>query len=316
MVEVWTMGEILVEIMRPKVGMPLDKPGEFIGPFPSGSPAIFIDTISRLGHSSGIIGGVGDDDFGHCVTNRLKRDGVNCDYVLVDNTASTACAFVTYFPDGNRKFIFHMGNTPAAKAKTPEKLPYDSAKFFHVMGSAPMCNEQFAAEIIKAVDRFIRSGVKLSFDPNIRPELLKGRETVKTLKPILENSSVMFPGVEELLLISGESDIELAIEKMFRNRKLEIIALKRGSKGATIISRNERFDLGVYKTDVVDTTGAGDTFDAAFLCGLLEKRPLLECGKMAAAAASLNTSAFGPMEGDISRTTIQNMMESERINCH
>ena len=57
--EVWTMGEMIVEIMRAEEDMPLDRPGIFKGPYPSGAPAIFIDTVARLGHSAGIIGGVG-----------------------------------------------------------------------------------------------------------------------------------------------------------------------------------------------------------------------------------------------------------------
>ena len=47
MCEIWTMGEMLVEIMRPRAEMPLDKPDVFVGPFPSGAPAIFIDTAAR-----------------------------------------------------------------------------------------------------------------------------------------------------------------------------------------------------------------------------------------------------------------------------
>jgi len=71
--EIWTMGEMLVEIMRPKAGMALFAPGEFVGPFPSGAPAIFIDTVARLNHSAGIIGGVGKDDFGKNILDRLKK---------------------------------------------------------------------------------------------------------------------------------------------------------------------------------------------------------------------------------------------------
>ena len=82
MCEIWTMGEMLVEIMRPKAGMELFAPGEFVGPFPSGAPAIFIDTVARLNHSAGIFGGVGKDDFGKNILDRLKKDGVNTDYVF------------------------------------------------------------------------------------------------------------------------------------------------------------------------------------------------------------------------------------------
>jgi len=91
------MGEMLVEIMRPKAGMQLFEPGEFVGPFPSGAPTIFIDTVARLKHSAGIFGGVGKDDFGKNILDRLKKDGVNTDYVFESENESTAVAFVTYF---------------------------------------------------------------------------------------------------------------------------------------------------------------------------------------------------------------------------
>ena len=72
MASIWTMGELLVEIMRPQAGLGMAAPGPWIGPYPSGAPAIFIDTVARLGHGAGIIGGVGEDDFGRCVVERLR----------------------------------------------------------------------------------------------------------------------------------------------------------------------------------------------------------------------------------------------------
>src|SRR5512146_1481612 len=111
MASIWTMGEILVEIMRPRAGMPLNQSGEFLGPFPSGAPAIFIDTVARLGHSAGIIGGVGEDDFGRCVLDRLAMDGVDCHLIQRYPGESTAVAFVTYCRDGSRKFLYHIDRT-------------------------------------------------------------------------------------------------------------------------------------------------------------------------------------------------------------
>ena len=77
MAEIMTMGEIIVEILRDGVDKPLDKAEVFRGPYPSGAPAIFIDTVARLGHKAAIVGGVGVDDFGKCLLNRLEGDGVD-----------------------------------------------------------------------------------------------------------------------------------------------------------------------------------------------------------------------------------------------
>lgn len=302
MAEVWTMGEILVEIMRPEAGMGLDVPGVFKGPYPSGAPAIFIDTVARLGHTAGIIGGVGADDFGKCVTDRLERDGVDTGRVLRDDTGSTAVAFVTYFEDGSRRFIYHIDGTPATKARFSKDISIDqSTKFFHMMGCSLMVNETFQKEIIAAAEHMASRGVKLSVDPNIRPELLKTRTIHDVLGPVLKNCSILMPGLSELKLLSGTDDVRNGIETLFEQEALELIVLKKGSEGAVIYSREEEIAVPVYKVEEVDATGAGDCFDAGFLCGVLEGLSLDECGKLAAAAGALNAAAFGPMEGEISK---------------
>jgi tagatose kinase len=313
MYEIWTMGEILVEIMRPKPEMQLNQKGEFLGPFPSGAPAIFIDTVARLGHSSAIIGGVARDEFGNCVVERLKKDGVCCDHIKVYDDKATAVAFVTYFNDGSRKFIYHIDGTPAVLNTAINADHVKKAKFFHVMGCSLMANEKFREGIISTMKEFVENGAKISFDPNIRPELLSSQSITDIVDPIIRNCSVLLPGVEELQLLSGESDIDQAVRKLFENKKLEIIALKRGKNGCTIYSKQGRFDLGVYAINPVDPTGAGDCFDAGFLCGLLENKALKECAQIATAAGALNTAAFGPMEGNININLIKELIARANI---
>ena len=308
MSSIWTMGELLVEIMRPCEDMTLFDAGEFMGPYPSGAPAIFIDTVARLGHSAGIIGGVGNDDFGRCLLSRLQKDGVNCQFVSTISGIATGVAFVTYRSDGSRQFIYHIGNTPAAMAKAPDVSEIEQPAYFHVMGCSLLCNTEFRAEILKTLNAFVARGAKVSFDPNIRAELLGPGGLEEIVKPVLEKCAVLQPGVEELLMISGQATIADAVRHLFENPVLEIIALKRGSKGCSIFTRDASFDLGVYKVEPIDPTGAGDSFDAAFLCGLLESRPLEECAQMATAAAALNTAAFGPMEGIINPPSVSEMM--------
>ena len=309
MAAIWTMGELLVEIMRPRADMSMFEAGEFLGPFPSGAPAIFIDTAARLGHQAGIIGGVGNDDFGKCLLDRLNKDGVDCRFIDRVDGIATGVAFVTYRSDGSRQFIYHIGNTPAAMALAPDVSKISDPAYFHVMGCSLLANEGFRAEIIKTLNAFVKAGAKVSFDPNVRIELLGPRGFEEVILPVLEHCAVLQPGVDEFLMLSGQPTIDSAVEKLFVNPKLEIIALKRGSKGCTVFTREGRFDLGVHQIDPIDPTGAGDSFDAAFLCGLIEKKSVEECARMATAAAALNTSAFGPMEGKISSDSVAEMMK-------
>ncbi len=309
--EVWTMGEILVEIMRPKSGMQLYDTGEFLGPYPSGAPAIFIDAVARMGHSAAIIGGVADDDFGKCVLDRLTRDGVETRHVLREKQAATAVAFVTYFADGSRKFIFHVGGTPAVRQRCPAAAEIEAPLFLHLMGCSLTADEKFSQEILKAVGLFQEKGAKISFDPNVRPEMMRGDELQRVVDQIVSRSSILLPGVEELKAIAKRDDLKAAVAGLFENRVLEVIALKRGSKGSTIFTREGSFDVEAYTVATVDPTGSGDCFDAAFLCGLLEKRELADCARMASAAGALNAMAMGPMEGDISQANVRKIMAGE-----
>lgn len=301
-----TMGEMIVEIMRNEVDAPLNEAGVFLGPFPSGAPAIFIDTVAKLGHSAAIIGGVGKDDFGRCLTDRLTKDGVDCSLVGEYTEASTGCAFVTYFSDGGRKFIFHIGNTPAAMPKMPPKEKLPDADYFHVMGCSLMASEAFGREIVKTMHAFKEKGAKISFDPNIRPELLGNASLVDEVMAV---TSVFQPGVSELLMISGCDTVEDAVKKCFENEILEIIALKNGSKGCRVFTRDGEFSQGIYEVEPLDATGAGDSFDGAFLVALAEGKDVRTAAKIASAAAALNTAAFGPMEGKISKESVAAMME-------
>ena len=308
MSSIWTMGEILVEIMRPRPGIPLYEPAEFLGPFPSGAPAIFIDAVARLDHPCGIIGGVGDDDFGRCVLDRLEADGVNCDYVKRIPHYSTAVAFVTYFDDGSRQFIFHIDGTPAVQAAAVRADHIPAPGFFHVMGCSLMANDNFRARIIQTMESFHDQGARISFDPNIRPELLGDKSLEEVIGPVLDCCSVLFPGTAELELLSGQQDVETGVDYLLNAHPLEIVVVKRGKEGSTIYTRSSAVDVAPYRTAEVDPTGAGDCFDGAFLCGLQEGRPLKECGQMASAAGALNAAAFGPMEGQISRSTVEKVM--------
>jgi len=314
MAKIWTMGELLCEVMRPEVDMPLDKADVFYGPFPSGAPAIFIDTVARMGHAAGIVGGVGEDDFGKCLLQRLEKDGVDVSQVSRYENGTTGVAFVTYFRDGSRRFLYHFPDTPATRPTAPDPdMLDDNVSYFHIMGCSLMAKKEFGLEILKMMESYVTKGAKVSFDPNIRPELMKDSSVNEMIKQVMAHCSVFLPGVSELLAISGKETVGEAISACFENPTLEVIALKKGAEGCTIYTRNEEVSLGVYRVDAKDPTGAGDCFDGAFLCGLLEGKSISDAAKMATAAAALNTAALGPMEGDISPGTVEKMIAENNL---
>lgn len=307
MAKIWTIGEILVEIMRPAVDMPLDVPATFRGPFPSGAPANFADSTARLGGKSAIIGAVGDDAFGRMTLDRLKSDGVDTSYIGV-SPLSTGCAFVSYKSDGSRTFIFHMGNAASGDVTVPDDLSPEAGDVLHICGCSVSASPAMGENIIKVLRTFVKAGCKVSFDPNVRPELLRDDSSAAMIAEVIENTSYLLPGVGELLTISGCASVEDAVEKMFRNPKLEVIALKDGSNGCRIFTRERIVTHGIYEVEVLDATGAGDSFDASFVLGMTEGKPLEVIAEEASAAAALAVAGFGPMEGNVTADAVKELI--------
>lgn len=308
MAELVIVGELLVEIMRECEGAELYKEGLFRGPFPSGAPAICADTAARLGVEAVLIGAVGNDDFGRCLLDRLEADGVDISRVDVSNEVATGCTFVTYFADGSRKFIFHMGNSAASRVKAQDGGGLNGVEYMHIMGCSLMSDRGLAKEIIKTMRLLRERGTRLSFDPNIRKELFTDDSIAQTMEVIMKETSIFLPGDEELLWVTGEDTIEDAVKKCFQYPNMEIVVQKSGSKGSRIYTREGMTEIGVYPVKQVDATGAGDCFDGAFLAGLIKGVPIELAGKMGAAAGALNAAAFGPMEGRITKQTIEDMI--------
>lgn len=307
--KIWTMGELLVEVMRPEENMEFHEPLTFKGPYASGSSGIFIRTAARMGAEAGIISGVGRDGFGKCVLDHLKADGVDVRYVLESEHGSTGVAFVMYYSDGERKFIFHWDHTPAVEAKMPDVSKMGDVSFFHMMGCALTSSKDYAKEIVKTMHAMKEKGAKISFDPNIRMEHMKEAEDYDIIQEVVKATNVFLPGKSELRLLTGEEDIEKAVKKCFDYPDMEIVVLKNGSKGSTIYTRDAQFEMGAYPVEALDATGAGDSFDGAFIASLALGRSLEDAAKAGAAAGALNAAAFGPMEGDISPETVAAMIE-------
>ncbi len=303
------LGELLVEIMRDRIDEPLGVPGTFVGPFPSGAPAIFADCLARLGEEVFFVGAVGEDDFGTLIVERLREDGVDVSGIKRLPDFTTGVAFVTYFRDGSRKFIYHISRAASGQI-FPEDVQeevFTHLDFLHVMGSSMLINEQCRAAHLRALEYVKKGGGKVSFDPNFRPELL-GKERARELfQPIVRESTVIFPTQEELRVLSDEEDIDRACAKVLAQGP-EIIALKQGKEGSTIYTRQGKWAIPAFPVEEVDPTGAGDCYCAGFLAGLAQGLPLPEVGKLANAVGALAVTKKGPMEGAPRLKEVQEFM--------
>ena len=242
------LGELLVEIMRERVDVPFDVPDIFVGPFPSGAPAIFADCLARLGEEVLFVGAVGEDDFGKMIIRRLKEDGVDTGGIKILPDFTTGVAFVTYFRDGSRKFIYHMSRAAAGQIfpSDIDEEQFSHLDYLHVMGSTMLINDNCRDAYLRAIEIVKKGGGKISFDPNFRPELLGADKARELFQPLVRESFIVFPTYEELEVLSGEKDIDRGT-KVLLSQGPKIIALKQGKDGSTIFSEEGKLPIPAFR---------------------------------------------------------------------
>lgn len=309
--EVVSLGNMLVEIMRVGLDEPLDRPGTLVGPFPSGDTPIYIDTVARLGRSAGFIGAVGRDDFGQCLLERFARDGVDfsCGRALADYT--TGVAFAAYFRDGSRKFIYHWRHAAAGQLSPeyvrPEYLR--KARWLHITGCNLAVNESCRDACYRAME-VLPPGGMVSFDPNIRPEILGVEEIRDLVRPVLDRADVFLPSLGEAAMLTGAASDEEGCRLLAERGK--VVVLKQGSRGCRVFARGADLVVPGFAVEEADPTGAGDSFCAGFTVAMLEGLSLSEAGRFANAVGALAVTRKGPMEGAPTRAEVDELLGRQR----
>lgn len=304
-------GEILVEIMADSVGDGFRAPIALTGPYPSGAPAIFIDQVARVGQPCGIISNVGNDDFGRLNVARLAADGVDVSAIGIDPDRPTGSAFVRYRADGSRDFVFNirhsacgtLPNTPAVEALIA------GADHLHVMGSSLSSPEIIAFNIRTA--RTIRAmGGTVSFDPNLRKEILDAPGIAEAMQSILSATDLFLPSGDELFLLTRAKDEAGAVSELLA-RGIKAIVHKQGARGVSYFDAKDHRFVPAFSVREVDPTGAGDCFGGAFTALWLRGGDIGHALTLAAAAGALAVTQRGPMEGAATLDAIMSFAASQ-----
>lgn len=306
-----TAGEILVEFVSHTRNCGLKQTGEYSGPYPSGAPAIFLDQAARMGARTEMFGGIGNDGFGRTVRARLEQDGVGTRGVATQPDLSTGVAFVSYYDDGHRDFIFHLANTAAEQLEISTDILDLPNTYLHV-SAASLGNPRMRDAILELVAQVYSAGGKITCDPNARPELMRDTSASSALSEVITRSYCLMPSTSDLEFLFPALSEAAAIDALLETRA-EIIVLKRGAGGATVIGRGERHDFKGHAVDEVDPTGAGDCFCGTFIALIAQGASLQQAGTMANAAGAIAVTRRGPMEGNSSLAEIETFLKDPTV---
>lgn len=302
-----SIGEILVEFISHHRNCGLEKVTEYSGPYPSGAPAIFADQAAKVGGDSTMIGGVGADGFGQSTLQRLEKDHVDTSQITVNTNFSTGVAFVSYYDDGSRTFIYHIAGTAADSFDDFDLSRLTSPVVLHI-SAASLGSAIHRPKILLAVEAVKKAGGKISCDPNARPELMRDPEARKALHFVVDSSDILMPSTSDLKDLYPDRSEDEAIEHLLSGHQSKIVALKRGEYGATVAGFGEHHEYQPHRVEEVDPTGAGDCFCGTFISLLSQGFSLYEAGRYANAAGAMAVMLRGPMEGNSSTLQIETFL--------
>ena len=252
--------------------------GESMTNFPGGKGANQAVAISRLGEEVTMFGCVGKDHYGSYLLENLKEEKVNTNYIKEIEGVNSGIAVITVGEEDNSIVVIPGANEYVNREYIDSvKDGILSHNLIIVQNEIPIDTIEYLANIC------YDNNIKLVYNPAPAKEISSD---------LISKVSYITPNEHETKLIFKESNINKVLQE-FSGK----LIMTEGSKGVKLAINNEVISVPSRKSKVVDTTGAGDTFNGAFCVGLLKGSNLIDCIKFANIAAGLSTEKFGAQSG-------------------
>jgi len=260
---------------------------------PGGDTSNAAIAAARQGASVGYITALGQDMPGDSFIHSWRQEGVDASTVLRTDRYQTGVYFVTHDQIGHH-FVHYRANSAAAMyaASDLPEAAIASATILYMSGisqgiSTAACDATFAA-----IDIARRNGVKLAYDTNYRPRLWPPARAAAVMRAAMAQAEYAMPGLEDVRTLTGLTDPDAMLDFYLR-LGCRVVLLKMGESGAYLATADMRVRIPPHRVEVVDATGAGDTFCGAFLARILAGDALEPAARYAGVAAALKCTGYG-----------------------
>ncbi|MGO4230041.1 carbohydrate kinase [Arthrobacter sp. YAF34] len=280
--EVVVVGEALIDVVHTVNG---------VTEHPGGSPANVAYGLARLGVSTGFLTSIGMDGRGFAISRHLSGAGV---HILPgsQSAVATSSATATLTEDGSASYSFDVvwELPPAAPTHLPRLLHSGSIASFLAPGAAS----------VKSLLQHCAGTSTLTYDPNIRPELLGSHHEARTIfEDLVPLTDVVKLSNEDASWLYPRNSPEEAARRILR-LGTDLVVVTHGSEGSFLLTAETEISVPSVETAVADTIGAGDAYMAALIQGLLTRGgeglapPVLEqIARMASMAAAITVGRPG-----------------------
>jgi 2-dehydro-3-deoxygluconokinase len=289
--DIISLGEPMLEFNAPEEGALSEVPGFLVGW--GGDTSNFAVAAGRAGGSVGYLTRLGADEFGDSFIKLWQREGIDTSHVARDPRASTGIYFLSR--KGRQHHFTYYRRDSAASRMTPDFLPADyiaAARLLHVSGISQAISSSACDTVFAAIGMARRAGRLVSYDPNHRPKLWPLERARAVVHESCRLADLVFPSLEDARALSGLQSAD-EIARFYLGLGPKVVVLKLGADGAMLASAGGLQTFAPVAVDSIDMSGAGDTFDGAFVVRYLSGRSLEDCMRFANAAAALTTTGLG-----------------------
>jgi len=251
------------------------------------SSAICACGAAKLGLRVAFIGKVGDDIFGRFMCQSLSEQGIDINGIVTDKEVPTGISIILS-TGSDRAILTSLGTIPRLEYTDIDLKIIKNTRHLHV-GSYYLL-EQLRADLPILFDFTHECGISISLDTNYDP-LKKWRNG---LEQLLEKVDILLPNSTECCAIAGMPNLDQAVD--YLRTKVHYLAVKLGDKGALLCKDHNKYYTDPIRVEVVDTVGAGDSFDAGFIYGYLAGWTPGRILKFATICGSLSTRKAGGID--------------------
>ena len=248
------------------------------------SSGIFASNLSVMGSKVAFAGMLAHDHFGEDILASLQAKGVHTDNIVFTSEASTGATIALNFHEDRAMITYPGAMSLFSISDVPQKLLRE-AKHLHV--SSIFLSTRLKKDVCQLFSMAKSFGLTTSLDPQWDPE----ERWDIDFKSLLPDVDVFIPNESELRAITGEHEIQAAVDRLpFTN----ILIVKSGRHGAYLWKGKEKMHQPAFLNDeVVDSIGAGDSFDAGFIHKYIQGSSLRECLEFGALTGAINTTRAG-----------------------
>ena len=268
-----------------------------------GSAANTAIVLGRFGVDVGIIGRVGEDVLAPLALAVLDEAGVDGRCIQRDPETITGIILVAVTPDGERTMFGCRGANVCTDPALLDEDYIAQARIFHLSGYSLLASPQWDAAL-RALEVAHQAGLTVTADLGLEAVM---RVTDRT-RAILPKVDILFPSQPEAEYLTGRRDVEGAMEGML-DYGVEVVALKLGKRGCAIGTDEGTFLVPGFPVPTVDTTGAGDSFDAGIILGRLEGWGWRESALLADALGALTATVEGAGTSLAERAEVRAFLE-------